>query len=145
MQEQRDPVTGRKIRPLKFENAQIKAMVDNFYEKVRGHQELGPIFDNTIGDHWNEHLPKMYRFWSSVLNKSGLYTGNPMAKHIQLQEHVQPVNFGQWLTLFRETLDEMFELEDADFIYEKAENIARSLSLGMFYNPASPHNLAPEA
>ena len=141
----RDPETGRLIRPIRIPNDQIVTMVDRFYEKVRAHSELGPIFNNTIGEKWDHHLPKMYSFWSSVLNSSGTYSGNPMAAHITLKEKVVPPNFGQWLTLFKETLDELFVPEDVEFIYGKASNIAQSLSLGMFYNPASPHHIPPEA
>lgn len=117
----------------------IIKMVDQFYEKVKAHQTLGPIFNTAIGENWATHMPKMYNFWSSVLNSTGTYSGNPMRVHMSLPGKIEPVNFGQWLTLFRTTLDELFSVEDADFIYEKAERIAQSLSLGMFYSPASVH------
>jgi hemoglobin len=141
MQNEDQPEERRKERPVRFSNPQIKEMVDNFYGKVRLHPKLGPIFDNSIGDKWDVHLPKMYRFWSSVLNTSGIYNGNPMAVHMNLTEKVEPSNFEDWLGLFQETLQEQFTAEEATFIYTKAENIARSLSLGMFYNPASRHQL----
>ncbi|WP_169570234.1 group III truncated hemoglobin [Sneathiella limimaris] len=131
----------RKSRPVRIPNDMIVQMVDQFYEKVRSHAELGPIFNGAIQENWPHHLQKMYRFWSSVLNSSGVYSGNPMAAHMNLQQNVVPENFGQWLTLFQETLSELFEEEDQAFIYQKAENIAQSLSLGMFYNPASTHRI----
>jgi hemoglobin len=142
---ERDPVTGRKNRPVRISNDMIIKLVDLFYEKIRAHSTLGPIFETAIGDRWDAHLPKMYKFWSSVLNSSGLYAGNPMRAHMQITGKVDPVNFGQWLTLFKQTLEELFSTEDVDFIYGKAENIAQSLSLGMFYNPASPHHQPPAA
>ena len=129
----------RRPRTIRIPGDQIIEMVDRFYEKVRADKSLGPIFDEAIGDHWDEHMPKMYRFWSSVLNTSGLYSGNPMQVHMQLKTKVAPENFGEWLGLFHETLEELFSEEDTAFIFKKAENIAQSLSLGMFYNPASPH------
>lgn len=133
-----------RVRPVRVPNDKIVEMVDTFYDKVKIHPTLGPIFNNTIGSHWDRHLPKMYQFWSSVLNTSGVYSGNPMRVHMQIAEKVDPRNFGQWLTLFKETLNELFSAEDAEFIYGKAANIAQSLSLGMFYNPASPHHMAEE-
>jgi len=136
--------TRPKVRPVRISNEMIVKMVDRFYDKVKQHPSLGPIFDDAIGDRWEEHMPKMYRFWSSVLNSSGLYNGNPMQAHMQLTQKVVPENFGQWLTLFQETLSELFSPDDAAFIYGKAENIAQSLSLGMFYNPASRHNMSDQ-
>jgi len=128
-------------RPVRVPNEKIIEMVDGFYDRVKAHPSLGPIFHNAIGEHWDKHLPKMYQFWSSVLNTSGVYSGNPMKVHIQLAEKIAPENFGQWLTLFQETLHELFSAEDAEFIYGKAENIAKSFSLSMFYNPANIHQL----
>ncbi len=140
---QEDEASLRPSRPIKIHNDMIIKMVDHFYDKVKAHQSLGPIFHGAIGDSWSDHMPKMYKFWSSVLNSTGAYTGNPMRVHMSLPGKIEPVNFGEWLTLFRETLDDLFSAEDADFIYEKAERIAQSLSLGMFYNPASAHSTEP--
>ena len=145
MQDQERQVGMRKQRPTRFENAQIVEMVDTFYTKVQNHSKLGPIFNASIGDNWEPHLQKMYRFWSSVLNTSGIYSGNPMAVHMNLKQKVDPSNFEDWLLLFKETLGELFAPEEAVFIYTKAENIAQSLSLGMFYNPASPNRLNAES
>ncbi|MBL4740780.1 MAG: group III truncated hemoglobin [Sneathiella sp.] len=132
-----EEVNPRLPRPIIIPNDMIVKMVDRFYEKVREHSILGPIFDTKIGDRWSEHMPKMYRFWSSVLNSSGLYSGNPMQKHKPLTDKVKPEYFTHWLDLFRETLEELFDNKDVEFIFEKAERIAQSLSLGMFYNPAA--------
>ncbi|MEH6402117.1 MAG: group III truncated hemoglobin [Sneathiella sp.] len=126
-------------RPIIIPNEMIVKMVDRFYDKVKEHPILGPIFDTQIGDRWAEHMPKMYRFWSSVLNSSGLYSGNPMQKHMTLKNKVSAENFTHWLDLFRETLEELFNAKDVEFIFEKAERIAQSLSLGMFFNPAAQH------
>ena len=133
-----------RVHPVRITEDKIVEMVNTFYAKVKIHPTLGPIFNNIIGAHWDRHLPKMYQFWSSVLNTSGVYSGNPMRVHMQITEKVDPGNFGQWLTLFQETLNELFSSEDVDFIYGKAASIAQSLSLGMFYNPASAHNIAKE-
>ncbi|MFT6558406.1 group III truncated hemoglobin [Sneathiella sp.] len=129
----------RASRTARIPNDEIIKMVDRFYEKVKVDDVLGPIFNSAIGDHWDEHMPKMYRFWSSVLNGSGLYSGNPMKAHISLKSKVELENFDRWLSLFHETLTELFCEDDVVYIFGKAENIAQSLSLGMFYNPASPH------
>jgi hemoglobin len=44
----------------------VRLLVDSFYEKVRGDNVLGKIFNDAIGDHWPEHLEKMYAFWQTV-------------------------------------------------------------------------------
>jgi hemoglobin len=110
---------------------QIAALVHGFYAKVRTDAVLGPIFERTIGD-WDPHLAKMRDFWSSVMRTSGRYHGNPMAAHLRLKT-VRLEHFQRWLALFAMTARELFTPELAEAFIARAENIARSLQLGMFY------------
>jgi hemoglobin len=116
--------------------AEIKALVHGFYAKIRSDESLGPIFNRAISD-WDPHLEKMCDFWSSVMRMSRRYHGNPMAAHLRLKT-VRPEHFQRWLALFAETARELFEPELAKGFTARAENIARSLQLGMFYRPIAP-------
>lgn len=83
----------------------IQLFVDEFYNKVRKDDLIGPVFDNVITD-WPPHLEKMYAFWNAVLFGESGFKGNPFAKHAPLpivQDH-----FGRWLDLFAETIDANF-------------------------------------
>lgn len=115
----------------------IKALVHGFYARVRDDAQLGPIFDRVIGDGWDEHLAKMCDFWSSVMLLTGRYKGNPMIAHMRLKM-VRPEHFERWLTLFRATAADLCDPHTAALFVGKAENIARSLQLGMFYRPGAP-------
>jgi hemoglobin len=119
---------------------QITSLVHGFYAKVRTDASLGPIFDRAITD-WNSHLAKMCDFWSSVMRISGRYHGNPMAAHLRLKT-VRPEHFQRGLGLFANTARELFTPELAEAFIVRAENIARSLQLGMFYRPGT---VRPEA
>ncbi len=112
----------------------IAQLVSRFYEKVRKDERLGPIFDTVIGDNWDEHLPKMNDFWSSVTRMTGRYKGKPMVKHLKLKQ-VRPEDFDIWLSLFRETANDQLAPDIADIFITRAERIAESLKLGMFYLP----------
>ena len=126
----------------------IHALVHAFYAKVRKDEELGPVFDRAIAD-WTPHLEKMCDFWSSVMRTSGRYHGNPMAAHLRLKT-VVPEHFARWLALFRETAREVCAPDEAALFILRAETIARSLELGMFYRavsprgPAQPNSLTPQ-
>ncbi len=115
--------------------AEIKTLVHGFYAKVRTDDGLGPIFNQVISD-WDPHLEKMCDFWSSVMRASGRYKGNPMAAHLRFKT-VRPEYFQRWLGLFAETARELFAPELAAEFVARAENIARSLRLGMFYRPGT--------
>lgn len=112
----------------------IHRLVHGFYARIRTDEVLGPIFSRVIGENWDPHLAKMCDFWSSVMRMTGRYKGNPMLAHIRLKM-VRPEHFERWLSLFRESADETCEPELGALFVSRAENVARSLQLGMFYKP----------
>jgi hemoglobin len=123
---------------LGIDDAFISDLVETFYTRVRAHPELGPIFENEIGDHWDTHLPKMKDFWSSVATNSGRYGGKPVPAHQKLSG-VTASHFNTWLGLFRETLDDLATHEETPgYFMERAERIATSLQLAMFGLPGLP-------
>jgi hemoglobin len=113
---------------------QIRILVHTFYGKIRSDALLGPIFESVIADDWEAHLAKMCDFWSSVMRTSGRYKGNPMAAHLRL-ETVRLEHFAHWLTLFQKTALEICPPDIAMLFCVRAQTIAQSLQLGMFYRP----------
>jgi hemoglobin len=111
----------------------IGRLVRAFYARVRADARLGPIFARHIAGDWEPHLEKMTDFWSSVILKTGAYQGRPMPAHLKLKEVVEP-DFDIWLGLFRETARELCEPEVAAVFIDRAERIARSLKLAMFFH-----------
>jgi hemoglobin len=113
----------------------IRELVDRFYAKVRRDPELGPVFEAALHSRWEAHLPKMYDFWSSVMNTTGRYKGNPMAAHTRLPPF-PPALFARWLALFSETAHELCTPRLAADFDAKARRIAESLKLALYYRPA---------
>jgi hemoglobin len=122
----------------------IRVMVDAFYVKVRADAVLGPIFASAIPGDWQPHLEKMYAFWSSVMLTSGRYQGNPVSKHLALAG-MTPELFTRWLALFDATCRELFDDDVAAAFRGKAERIAESLKLALFYRPDRPWPPQPSA
>lgn len=103
----------------------IVTLVDTFYGKIRENPELGPIFEEAIGDDWQPHLSKMYDFWSSIMLQTGRYKGRPLPAHVRLP--IEPRHFGLWLELFAETTEEVFDDPDTAHAFQvKAHQIAGS-------------------
>ena len=115
----------------------IRQLVDAFYVKVRADPELAPIFARAIPGDWQPHLTKMYAFWSSVMLTTGRYKGNPVARHLVIPD-VKPELFQRWLTLFDATCSELFDDATGEAFRIRAERIAESLKLAMFYRPDRP-------
>ena len=113
----------------------ISVLVDTFYDRIRRHHVLGPIFSDAIGENWEPHLEKMKLFWSSVARNTGSYRGKPVPAHQKLTR-VQQHHFVMWLDLFRQTLaDTAPTPQAADYFLERAQRIARSLQMAMFDRP----------
>ena len=115
----------------------IRQLVDAFYVKVRADPELAPIFAHAIPGDWKPHLTKMYAFWSSVVLTTGRYKGNPVAKHLVIPG-MKPQLFERWLALFDATCGELFDDATSEAFRVKAERIAESLKLALFYRPDRP-------
>jgi hemoglobin len=98
---------------------EVKLLVDSFYEKVKCDPLLGGIFSHV---HWEDHLPVMYSFWSSILFGDQSYRGNPLKPHLHLP--VTTEHFKQWLKLFDETVNENFTGPKAEEIKARARAIA---------------------
>lgn len=91
---------------------EIEQLVDRFYSKVREDELLGEIFEKIIQDKWLEHLDKMYRFWETVLLEDHTYFGSPFTPHAHMP--VEERHFKRWVSLFNETVDDLFEGEKAE-------------------------------
>jgi hemoglobin len=127
--------TREAMNAIGIDDALIARIVDTFYERVRDDAALGPVFEARLAGRWDEHLPKMKAFWSSVALRSGVYSGNPVAAHGQVPG-MAPELFDTWLALFRETVDEIApNPQAADVFKEAAARIARSLRMSLFWRP----------
>lgn len=90
---------------------EIEVLVDAFYDRVREDETIGFIFQRIIGADWSQHLPVMYRFWTSVLLGTEGYRGNTIAAHIAIDKEIplQEAHFARWISLWRETVDDLYE------------------------------------
>jgi hemoglobin len=115
--------------------AEIVALIDALYAKVRRDAVLAPVFERALApDAWPVHLAKMYDFWSSVMLTTGRYKGNPMLAHLRVKG-LEEAMFARWLALFRATAEERLSPELAASFRLKSERIAESLKLGLFFRP----------
>jgi hemoglobin len=108
----------------------LSSLVALFYDRVRADPLIGPVFNGAIGD-WPEHLEKLQAFWSSVMLTSGRYKGRPLPAHIKHADAIDSRSFARWLSIWKDTTDEILDPGSAAALQEKAGRIAESLSLGI--------------
>lgn len=109
----------------------IIQLVDTFYARVRDDAVLSPVFEAKLAGRWQEHMPRMYAFWTKVLLGTGEFNGNVFGKHMALSG-IETEHFIRWLTLFRLTAVDVFGVDGAGEALAVAQRIASSLQLGFF-------------
>jgi hemoglobin len=133
---------------LPLNDANLAILVDAFYVRIRADEALGPIFNDAIQD-WPEHLDKLAAFWSSVMLTSGRYKGQPVPAHRKHAARITPALFDRWLALWTRTTDELMVPQAAAALQDRANRIAESLQLAMFFRlddqPISRPALRPGA
>ena len=112
----------------------IRTLVSQFYGRVRQDPLLAPVFTAVLGDtdaDWAAHRDRLADFWSSIMQASGRYHGDPFSAHLRLPD-LTPDMFDRWLALFQATCREVLPPDDAIAFGIRAERIARSLRMGLF-------------
>lgn len=117
--------------PPKFDisDADIARVVAAFYEAVRRHPGLGPVFAVHVED-WPAHEDKVAGFWRNAILHERSYDGNPVAVHAKAG-NVRPGMFEPWLGLFDATLQRELRPEQAAAWSALAHRIGRSLRAGV--------------
>ena len=113
---------------------QVHQLVTAFYTKVRKNETLGPIFNPIIKD-WPRHLEHITNFWTSNLFFERTYYGNPLEKHIGVDQYhqgkIEALHFGIWLNLWFQTIDEYYSGENAHILKNRARSMGTMIHINM--------------
>ncbi len=117
--------------------ADIFLLVDTFYQKIRVDKEIGFFFNETIKD-WPSHLEKLTDFWEMNLFGGRQFKANPIETHNRVDEKfnncITPEIFGHWLNIWFETIDSLFEGENAATLKRRARKMSSFMYLNIFQN-----------
>ena len=109
-------------------DAGIERLVATFYGRAREDDVLGPIFNRAVDD-WDHHITQITDFWSSVMLRTGRYSGRPLNPHLRLP--LEAEHFDRWLALFEQTATELFDAEIAHEFMIRARRIADNFELSI--------------
>jgi len=118
---------------------EIAEMVRRFYQDVAQDDLLGPLFNDVAHVDWNEHLPKLTRFWCRALLGIEGYKGNPFRAHalIHARSPFGRVHFERWLELFGDTVELGWVGPNSTRALALADNVARVHSNQLIGTPAN--------
>ena len=111
----------------------VETLVRRFYEQAIPDPIIGKFFTEVAHLDLEAHLPKIANFWEQMLFQKPVYSGSPMHVHLQMNniKPMLPEHFERWLTLWCDTVDQLFEGEKAALAKARAQMVAKSFSLGI--------------
>jgi hemoglobin len=124
--------------PPKFDitRDEIERVVAHFYERVRGHPGLGPVFAVHVAD-WPSHEARVADFWANAILYEKGYDGNPVVVHREAG-NVRPGMFETWLALFDQVLAKELNETQAQAWSALAHRIGASLRAGVLDKMKGP-------
>jgi hemoglobin len=107
----------------------VEVLLRRFYGRVFIDKVLAEPFAELRETGLDPHIEVMCDFWETVLFRAGLYHGNALIVHRQLDErHRLCANhFARWLAVWHHTVDEMYAGPAAERAKIQAARIARSM------------------
>jgi hemoglobin len=125
----------------------IDRLMQRFYERAIHDDMIGYIFTDVAKLDLEHHLPIIGDFWETILFQTGIYAKhgrNPLMVHgeLALKTPLLPEHFQRWLTIFRETTDQLFEGDRADFLKMRAVAIASRMQ--QYVGQISPRPVSPQ-
>ena len=111
----------------------IEKLITHFYEKVKPDPVIGFIFTNAVPINWEHHIPVIVDFWETILLDNPVYKKNAMEAHYVLNNKIplQKIYFETWLSLFTDTVDELFAGKTATLAKTRAKSIAAVMQFKM--------------
>lgn len=108
----------------------VELLVNTFYDRVLKDELISPFFKHL---NFDAHLPKMVHFWAFVLLEEAGYTTDVTKTHMHMR--LKKEHFDRWISLFNETVDDLFEGEKAKKAKERAYLIRWTIESKM--NPSN--------
>lgn len=107
----------------------VEALVREFYGRAFADPLLGPVFVDIARMDLDAHLPVMCDFWETVLFRAGTYRRNAFTVHVDLHRRVDltSAHFQRWLTLWTQTVDDLYAGPVASHAKVQAARIAESI------------------
>jgi hemoglobin len=114
----------------------LEAMMVSFYGKALLDETIGFYFTKIVPLDMDKHIPVITNFWESVIFEKASYYGNvfEVHEHIHDLHKFEDKHFIQWLSLFKETVDELFAGENAEKIKQRAESIATVMRVKLVHS-----------
>ena len=114
----------------------LTQLMESFYLKALKDDIIGHFFTKVAPLQMDTHIPLIVDFWETVVFDKAKYQGNVLGVHEHLHQlsALKDKHFHQWVTLFKETVGELFLGEKAELIKQRAESIATVMKIKLVHS-----------
>jgi hemoglobin len=111
------------------DGADVEALLRRFYDRALTDEVLAQPFAERRSAGLDAHLPIMCDFWETVLFRVGRYRGSTLSVHriVHQRTPLSGEHFVRWLTVWRDTVDEMYLGPAAELAKVQAARMAWSM------------------
>lgn len=108
--------------------ADCERLVRAFYARVFEDPVIGFLFVDVAKLDLEAHVPTITSFWETILLGAHSYAGGAFRPHAELHAKVplRAGHFERWLTLWKQTVDELFAGSRAEEAKAHASRVARA-------------------
>jgi hemoglobin len=111
--------------------ADCEQLVRAFYGRALTDPVIGWLFTDVAKLDLEAHVPRLTRFWETVLLGAQSYGGGAFRPHLELnfKAQLRKGHFDRWLHLWDTTVDELFAGAHADLAKAHAHRVAAAFEL----------------
>jgi hemoglobin len=115
--------------------ADIETLMDTFYGKALTDETIGFFFTEVAPLNMGVHMPLIVDFWETIVFGKAAYKGNVLEvhQHIHQLSAFNETHFTRWVTLFQQTVNELFMGNHAELVKQRAESIATVMRIKLLY------------
>jgi hemoglobin len=119
-------MTMTEARTDLVDRADVERLLRRFYGQVLFDEVLAEPFAGVRAKGLDAHIPRMCDFWETVLFRAGRYRGNALIAHRDVHQRtpLSSQHFARWLTVWHNTVDEMYRGPAAERAKVQAARIA---------------------
>jgi len=109
----------------------LERIIFQFYKVAIKDEHIGHYFTDVVQLNLELHLPIIVSFWESSLFRIGSYSNDTLEVHrmINTKHAFKAVDFDRWLTLFNQTIDQLYAGNIAETMKTRASSIAMVMQL----------------
>lgn len=114
----------------------LTQLMESFYHKALQDDVIGHFFTEVAPLQMETHIPLIVDFWETIVFDKAKYRGNVFGVHVHLHQlsALKDEHFNRWVSLFKETVVDLFSGENAEKIKQRAESIATVMKIKLIHS-----------